>query len=349
MKNTDNLLNPSFPSSKEFSDLVRKSLEGLQKFNLIMTAWESGLFEFTITPKTYTEIAQQLGFHKKITQLFCEALTEIGLLTKKEEKYVNSPLTRNYLSCDSPQNMKYTLENLKNNSERWLQLSNILKNGPISQKREDFFNDKWILRIAEGAEAGSVYNVIKTVTSRLKVNEWKSLLDIGGGHGLYAIGFTAFNPKLEAYVFDLPKVTPITCKFIKKYGAQRVQVISGDFNKDDIGEAYDAIFSSFNQSCSDPKLVTKLVDALNPDGYLLLRRFKDQAREGALKRLDWNLIKFEGKKIGSTPFSGGKIVDQQEYLRYLEAVGLSVLDIVSVDERSEIVFAKKSSTDRSNK
>jgi hypothetical protein len=82
---------------------------------------------------------------------------------------------------------------------------------------------------------------------------------------------------------------------------------------------------------------------------LLLRRFKDKARKGALKKLDWNLTNFEGKKIGSKPFSGGKIVDKKEYLNHLETAGVSVLDIISVDERSEIVFAQKSSTGRRSK
>jgi hypothetical protein len=347
MKDVDNLLNPPFPNSKTFSKIVTKSLEGLQRYHLIMTAYESGLFDYTVIPKTHQEIAHQLGYQEPMAQMFCDALTEIGLLTKKDDAYINSSLAHNYLNHSSPHCMTNTLENMKTNANRWTQLHTILKEGPITQNRQDFFTDRWLISIAEWAEAGSVFNAIKTVASYLNVNIWKRLLDIGGGHGLYSIAFTGINPELDAFVFDLPHMVPITCKYIGEYEAQRVHVISGDFYTDSIGQRYDAIFSSFNQSCSDPKLIPKLVNALNPNGDLVLRRFKDNSRENALKTLDWNLINFEGKKIGSKPHSSGKVIDRNEYVRRLEAVDLTILDIKPVDEMSEIIFARKTSENRS--
>jgi precorrin-6B methylase 2 len=347
MKELSNLLNPSFPRSQAFSTLIMKSSEGLKRYYLIMTAWEDKLFEYTVTPKTAQEISQQLGYHEAMSQMFCDALTEVGLLLKEEDKYSNSPLTRNYLTKSSSRYMRHTLENLKKTAKRWSQLPTLLKQGPIIKEKSEVFGHDWITRIAEGAEAGSVFNTIKGVTNYLNIQRWKRLLDIGGGHGLYSIAFAALNPELEAFVFDRPQITPITCKYIDEYEAQRVHVISGDFYTDNIGEGYDAIFSSFNQSCSDPELIPKLVNALQPNGDLVLRRFKDNSRESALKVLDWNFVQFEGKKIGSKPHSSSKIIERNEYVKNLESSGLIVLDIVSVDEMSEIVFARKPSTVRS--
>ncbi|MFZ7138471.1 MAG: methyltransferase [archaeon] len=347
MKELSNLLNPSFPRSQAFSTLIMKSSEGLKRYYLIMTAWEDKLFEYTVTAKTAQEIAQQLGYHEAMSQMFCDALTEVGLLLKEEDKYSNSPLTRNYLTKSSSRYMRHTLENLKKTAKRWSQLPTLLRQGPIIKEKSEVFGHDWITRIAEGAEAGSVFNTIKVVTNYLNIQRWKRLLDIGGGHGLYSIAFAALNPELEAFVFDRPQITPITCKYIDEYDAQRVHVISGDFYTDNIGEGYDAIFSSFNQSCSDPELISKLVNALQPNGDLVLRRFKDNSRESALKVLDWNFVQFEGKKIGSKPHSSSKIIERNEYVKNLESSGLIVLDIVPVDEMSEIVFARKPSTFRS--
>jgi precorrin-6B methylase 2 len=349
MKDADNLINPSFPRSKAFSTLIMKSLEGFKRYQLIMTAWESGLFDFTVTPKTHQEIAKELGYQEIMTQLFCDALTELGLLIKKADVYVNSPLTSNYLKRSSSSCMTHTLQNMKRNAGHWNQLATLIKNGPIVQDRKDRFGDGWIVGIAEWAEAGSVFNVMKVVTKYLKVCRWKKLLDVGGGHGLYAIAFTAINPELEATVFDRPTITPVTCRYIDDYAADRVHVVSGDFYTDSIGGGYDAIFSSFNQSCSDPELIPKLVDALNPTGDLVLRRFRDSSRESALKILEWNLVTFEGKKIGSKPHSSGAVVNLGEYVKHLKAAGLNILDIVPVDEMSEIIFARKPSTKRSTK
>lgn len=346
MKEISNLLNPSFPRSQSFSTLIMKSMEGLKRHYLIMTAWDVGLFEYTITHRTTQEIAKQFGYHEAMTQMFCDALTEIGLLQKEDEKYSNSPLTRNYLIQSSSRYMSHTLENMKKTIKRWSQLPTLLSEGPIIKEQSEVFGHDWITGIAEWAEAGSVFSTIKVVTNYLNVQRWKRLLDIGGGHGLYSIAFAALNPELEAVVFDRPQITPITCKYIDEYGAHRVHVISGDFYTDSIGECYDAIFSSFNQSCSDPVLIPKLVKALQPNGDLVLRRFKDNSRESALKVLDWNFVQFEGKKLGSKPHSSGKIIDRDEYIMNLESSGLIVLDIVSVDEMSEIVFARKPSNNR---
>ncbi|MCW4033766.1 MAG: acetylserotonin O-methyltransferase [Candidatus Bathyarchaeota archaeon] len=349
MKDADDLLNPPFPRSKAFSTLIMQSLEGFKRYNLITTAWESGLFDFTVTPKTYQEIAKELGYQEIMTQLFCDALVELGLLTKRADAYVNSPLADNYLKRSSSRCMSHTLQNMKRNANHWNQLATLLKDGPITRNRKDMFNGDWIVGIAEWAEAGSVFNVMKAVTKYLKVCRWKRLLDVGGGHGLYSIAFTAINPELEAFVFDRPTITPTTCKYIDDYTADRVHVISGDFYTDRIGECYDAIFSSFNQSCSDPELIPKLVDALNPTGDLVLRRFKDSSREQALKTLEWNFVTFDGKKLGSKPHSSRDVVNLAEYVKHLKAAGLNILDIVPVDEMSEIVFARKPSKKRSTK
>jgi protein-L-isoaspartate O-methyltransferase len=349
VKDVNNLLNPPFPRSKAFSTLVMKSLEGLQRYHLIMTAWESGLFDFTVTPKTYQEIAKELGYQEIMTQMFCDALTELGLLIKEDDTYINSPLASNYLSRSSSLCMTHTLQNMKRNANHWNQLATLLKDGPITKTKKDLFGDDWILGIAEWAEAGSVFNVMKTVTKYLKICRWRKLLDIGGGHGLYAIAFASINPELKAFVFDHPNITPITCRYIDAYEANRVHVISGDFYTDSIEGCYDAIFSSFNQSCSDPELIPKLVDALNPTGDLVLRRFKERSRESAVRTLEWNLVTFDGKMLGSKPHSSREVVNLGEYVRHLKAAGLTILDIVPVDEMSEIIFARKPSTKRSAK
>lgn len=347
IKDVNDLLNPPFPRSKAFSTLVMKSLEGLKRYYLIVTAWESGLFEYTVTSRTYQDIAKKLGYQEIMAQMFCEALTETGLLIKEGDAYVNAPIACTYLTRSSSHYMLNTLRNLKASADRWKHLATILRNGPVTKNKQDIFGDCWIKSIAEWAEAGSVYNAIKVVTAHLNVHRWRRLLDIGGGHGLYSIAFSAINPELEAFVFDRPNITPITCRYIDEYGAKRVHVISGDFCVDSIGEGYDAIFSSFNQSCHDPELIPKLVSALNPDGDLVLRRFKDDSREGALSRLDWNLTHFEGKKLGSKPHSSRKVTTKDDYVKALEASGVTILEIVTVDEMSEIIFARKASRNRS--
>jgi SAM-dependent methyltransferase len=349
MKNPKDLLTPSKSDSQVFSDLIHTSTEGLKKYYLMTTALEIELFKHTTNPKTSQTIAHELGnYNQEMIRLFLEALTEIDLLTKHNDTYVNSTLANTYLVCDSSYYMKFTLKKMKENANHWSQLSIILKNGPIIQNRQDIFNDDWLISIAEWAQAGSIANALNVISNHMEPKKWTRLLDLGGGHGLYAIAFTALNPQLETYVFDLPHVAPIINKYIQLYNAKNVHIIPGNFYKDNIGKDYDIIFSSYNQSCSDPTLIATMVQALKPGGYIILRRFKDSTREGAIKILDWNLLSFEGKKIGSKPHSSDNIIDKKTYLNQLEKAGLTIVGTYPVDDMSEITFAHKPLSNGSN-
>jgi precorrin-6B methylase 2 len=342
VKNIKDLLKAPSPKSKVFNATIGKSLEGLQSFYLTMAAWENGVLDYTVTPKTYQDIAQQFGYHEIMTKMFCEALTGIGLLTKQDDKYQNSPLATVYLTRSSTWCMLNTLNDMKTDAQLWSQLPVLLKNGPISKANKNTFSDGRILRIAEHSEAGSVSNVTKIVTKSLDTKRWRRLLDVGGGHGLYSIAFAALNPELDVYVFDQPSVTPITHQYINAYAAKRVNVISGDYTVDSIGQGYDAIFSSFNATSSDPKFIPKLVEALNPNGDLILRRHKDGLRVNSLQTLDWNLVHYEGTKLGRHPHSSDKMVPKNDYISRLKDAGLKVLDNKAVDNMSDIIFARKS-------
>jgi len=72
----------------------------------------------------------------------------------------------------------------------------------------------------------------------------RSFIDIGGGHGIFSIGFVKTHPDLRGCIMDLPEVVPITRKFIKAYGLEdKLKVIEGDATRDIPGK-YDLAFSS---------------------------------------------------------------------------------------------------------
>ena len=282
-----------------------------------------------------------------MTKLFCEALVQIGLLTKKGTKYVNSSLTNHYLVESSSLYMSKTLDFIKNNAILWAQLSSIIKNSPVTKDTKVEFAGGRLFRIAEKSEAGAVFEIIELVKNHVNIQRWRKMLDIGGGHGLHAIAFATLNPQLEVFVFDQPHIIPITSQYIEAYKSEKVHVISGDFYKDRIGQCYDAIFSSINQTCSDSKFIPIFVDALNPEGDLILRRFKEKLEIDALKTLDWNLVCYEGRKIGRKPYScarATKPLPRDKYIEHLKSAGFIVHAIAPVDSISEIIFAKKLKT-----
>ncbi|MPN17874.1 hypothetical protein SDC9_165229 [bioreactor metagenome] len=168
------------------------------------------------------------------------------------------------------------------------------------------------------------------------------MLDLGGGHGLYAIAFAELNEEIQAFVFDLPPVTKETRYFIEKYGASRVDIIPGDFFKDEIGSGYDLIFSSFNPGGKVPSLIPKIAEALKPRGVFVTRQVPDEnTKSNPLMSLDWNLWTFEDVKKGSSGFTFENSVPFNEYIDMLSSYGLEVFRALDMEDGSRIVFAWK--------
>ena len=63
--------------------------------------------------------------------------------------------------------------------------------------------------MAENALSGRLQAVIRVIINLPGFDRARRVLDLGGGHGLYAIALGMQNPGIEAWVFDLPDVVPL--------------------------------------------------------------------------------------------------------------------------------------------
>ncbi|MDQ1251271.1 MAG: hypothetical protein QG646_340, partial [Euryarchaeota archaeon] len=208
-------------------------------------------------------------------------------------------------------------------------------------EKEPFFGEV-INCMAENARCGLLQDTVRTVMENVDLGKVKRLLDLGGGHGLYAIAFAKLNENLRAFVFDLPSVTEKTKNFISMYGASNVDVIPGDFFKDGIGSGYDLIFSSFNPGGKVPALLPKISESLNPGGVFVTRQVLDEKmKSNALLNLDWNLWTFEDMKKGGSGYSFENSVPFTEYIKMLSEHGLEVFSELDMKDASRIVFSRK--------
>ncbi|MGA8180202.1 MAG: methyltransferase, partial [Desulfobacterales bacterium] len=113
---------------------------------------------------------------------------------------------------------------------------------------------------------------------------FKNLLDIGGGSGAYTIAFLNKNPNLNAVIFDLEGVIPITKEKIAETGLQdRVRFLTGNFYEDDLPGGCDlALLSAIihqNSPQQNLALYQKIFHALVPGGKLIIRdHIMDESR-----------------------------------------------------------------------
>jgi hypothetical protein len=337
---TDLMQSPDTPLENPLA-FLEESLNGLRRYQAVMAAYELGLFTLMEEPKTVAEIAGAVCTRPDLTGLLCEGLAAFGLLKKEGDRYGLMPFTREYLLPDAQFSQQPAIVFQNHLAGLWLQLPGILREGPVVFPREQTFRDLIIPSMASQARCGLLQRVCGIVGSLREFPLARNLLDLGGGHGLYAIAFCQKNPRLKATVFDLPQVTAATRDFISTYSADRVTVQPGDFFTDSIGSGYDIIFSSSNPGGKVPALIPKIASALNDGGLYINKQGIDDLREDPFLSLEWNLWTFEGIQKQGRRYVFSNSISLADYNRQMPEHGLEVQRVIPIDEQSALTIARK--------
>ena len=243
---------------------------------LLMAGIELGIFDEMSTLRPAEDIAAAIGGHPGNTERFLNALATIGLVEKRDGKFQNLPETAAFLVSGKPSYLGPLFRLAKAMCLDSLDdLPGLVRNGPNPESRERAFDDEDLWAEATQASAGWVMGgagqqMADIVSGLREFPDFRKMLDLGGGHGMFTLYFVAAHPVMAGVVFDRPAVGAVASGFIEEFDlADRVTVKSGDYLTDDIGEGYDFIWASatlnFARHDLDP-LMTKIHNALNPGG-----------------------------------------------------------------------------------
>jgi hypothetical protein len=88
--------------------------------------------------------------------------------------------------------------------------------------------------------------------------------------------FVTKKPEIEATVFDLPNVVPITMKFLEKEGfSGKIKTCSGDYTTDNLPKGFDLVFLSAiihsNSFEINQNLIKKCFDSVNKNGKIIIQ------------------------------------------------------------------------------
>ncbi|MDP4196732.1 MAG: methyltransferase [Bacteroidota bacterium] len=330
----------------EEQDLIKTPAEimqmasAFQKSRIFLSAYELGVFTALGTgEKTSEEVSEKLATELNATARLMNALVAIGLLRKEKGKYSNQSIASKYLVRDSPDYLS-GLMHLVNLWDTWSHLTESVRKGSASVKEE--INEReevWLKSFIQAMHARGI-NRAKQVAPLLDFSKVKKILDVGGGSGIFTFTFLKQNDKMNAVIFDLPNVVPITREHIYKEDmTERVKTIAGDYLKDDIGSGYDMIFLSAvvhsNSYDDNQDLIRKCADSLNPGGQIVI--------------LDYVMNDERTEPIGGTIFAINMLVGTQkgdtytqtEISDWLLSAGMSSIEIKDVAEGNCLVIAKK--------
>lgn len=321
------------------SEPLDRMARGYEISQILFTAIEYDIFSLLKEPKTAKQVSEEIGTDPWLTEKFLDSLTALELLLKIHSHYANTKLAEIFLVKESAFYQGNLLRLRAKSCEDWSKLGQALRHGGIQRggkEKAKIYDKDFALAHAEGAIHGDLHRAVSAIALLPEFKNATKLLDLGGGHGLYAIAFAQLNLNLDAFVFDLPRVTEIAKEFIKQYGMQqRVRVIPGDFTKDDLGNGYDIVFAS---DVTMSGILGNIYNALKDDGVLIYRRWTlNEDKTGPLTSVLFDLML-------SIMRSEHGVYTLREYIDSLERAGFSVtriLDISKPSDPTKIIVAKK--------
>ena len=219
--------------------------------------------------------------------MLLDALAAMGLLSKTEDRYSNTPASFAFLSKDSPQYLGFMVMHHHHLVDSWSRLNEAVQTGRPVRGRVSFADE-------EGRESFlmGMFNMAMTIAPELvktiDLSGRRHFLDLGGGPGTYAIHFCLNNPQLRGTVYDLPTTRPFAEKTIARFGmTDRIDFMEGNYLEEDITGTYDVAWLSQILHGEGPDdcrmIVKKAAAALEPGGLIMVHEFiLDNTMDGPL-------------------------------------------------------------------
>ncbi|MFJ4478798.1 methyltransferase [Streptomyces xanthochromogenes] len=258
---------------------------GFWSFKTLAGAVEIKLFDRLAGGRhlTVQELADELGFAHRPTDLLVMACASLGLLDKQGDAYANSALAEEFLVPDKPRYFGGFVCYLDQREYlAWHKLVTALRtNRPQSwnvDRQDNLFQagDAVMEELFWEAMHSASMSTAHDLAAAYDFSPHKALLDIGGGSGAFPIVLTDHYPHLRAAVFDLPHVCPQTEAKIEKTGKKgSVTALPGDFRNDPaLPGGFDVmLLSNILHDWDEPtgrKLLAHIHQALEPGGVLLI-------------------------------------------------------------------------------
>jgi SAM-dependent methyltransferase len=255
---------------------IREFAAAFQTSRILLSGFELDLFtNIDEAGTTSNQVATRLHLNKNACERLLNALVSLGFLTKENHLFFNTDESSNFLSKKSPGYLGGLMHS-NNLWNTWSQLTQVVKTG--TPAHADEINDRgeeWLFAFINAMHDRGKKQSPQQLAN-IDLTGIHSMLDIGGGSGAYSMEFISRKPEMEATIFDLPHVVPITEKFINKEGyTDKIKTFAGDYTKDDLPGEFDLVFLSAvlhsNSFEVNRDLIKKCFHSLNHHGRIVIQ------------------------------------------------------------------------------
>ncbi len=244
---------------------------------LFYAALELDIFSFLDSETSLKELVHKTGYDEYNLNFFLLALASEKFIKKINDCFINTEMSRKYLSKHSEYFIGMSLLSKKQMLDI-CDASERVRKG-IIEKYDDKKAFKSIYNFKSLAESSAneiklfrAKPLIECISKVFDKNQKIKFLDLGGGCGMLSIELCKYFTNAKGVVFEEDSVATVAKDFIKKEAmSERIKVQSGNFITDDIGSEYDLIIASgilnFAKKYLD-EFIYKLSLSLNKGGYL---------------------------------------------------------------------------------
>ncbi len=328
------------------SESIGTIIQGYKAYQILKAVIELSLFDFLDQSglSSLEEISIATNINTRYIHSLLQTLVELGLLIKLDHRYCNSELAGQFL-VKSSSNYQGDIIRMVEESGKWNNLQERLTRSG-TKKRYDNTGIGWdtIKSLSQRSLQGELQAVSQAIVKWKGFPQADSVLDIGGGHGLYTISLCQVNPSLKGLVFEQAHVTDLTKKFISRYHLEnRVKVQAGDIAEDTPTGRHDIVLVShflYKFSQDLPSMLNKISSCLKPGGLLASNHWFIQTNDTSSIIEQMGLYELD-KSLNSP---GHNICPLEEFAVQLNRAGFSVfkiLDIPSSFDGSKLHMAVK--------
>lgn len=255
---------------------IREFVSSFQKSRILLSGFELDIFtNIDAEGSSANQIAEKLNLNEHACDRLLNALVSLGFLKKQNLLFFNTEESYSFLSKNSP-NYMGGLMHSNHLWNTWSNLSKVVRTGKAAHPEEiNERGEDWLFAFISAMHDRGIKQAPSQL-AKIDLSEIKSVLDIGGGSGAYSMEFVSIKPEIEATVFDLPNVVPITQQFIDKEGfTSRIKTYTGDYTTDDLPNGYDLVFLSAiihsNSLEVNRDLIKKCYKSLNNKGKIVIQ------------------------------------------------------------------------------
>ncbi|HEY7119463.1 MAG TPA: methyltransferase [Tepidisphaeraceae bacterium] len=200
-------------------------------------------------PLSFDELRGRLNLAERPANVLFTALRAMGLLHRDSGgKLALTPIAREHLLAGSPFDVSDYVGLVANNPGVLEMVERLRTNRPAGAKPggagaafiyregiESAMESEASARSLTLALAGRAKNVAPAVAERLSMEGVNTVLDVGGGTGIYSIALLQRHPGLRAIIFDRTEVLKVAAEMGAAYGvSDRLELLAGDMFTDDL-------------------------------------------------------------------------------------------------------------------